>query len=53
MRERGGDLPSPTCAAKARPSEEETTPVMEAIAVIALFVIAFGVLNLIEFGRID
>jgi hypothetical protein len=40
-------------AAKARRPLKEITSVMEAIAVIALFVIAFGILNLIEFGRVD
>ncbi len=40
-------------AAKADAPPKENTPVMEAIAVIALFVVAFGVLNLIEFGRVD
>ncbi len=46
-------MPSPIGLAKRHGPRKEITPVMEAIAVIALFVVAFGVLNLIEFGRVD
>jgi hypothetical protein len=43
----------PVRAARPASRPKEKPRVMEAIAVIALFVIAFGVLNLIEFGRVD
>jgi hypothetical protein len=45
-------LPAVQHAGKARPRQGETLD-MEAIIVIAIFVIAIALLNLREYGRVD
>lgn len=47
---------APACLAAAPPLSEGASwrsPTMMAIGIIFVFVIALGVLNLVEFGRVD
>jgi hypothetical protein len=43
----------PPHPAPAKRRQDLETAFMEAIGIILLFVIALGVLNLVEFGRVD